>query len=531
VFNTNTTPKSVSVAVTAGDRIVIYGMTGNDLTTIGVPTDGVNTYAPVAAGNIIVTDFCAAYMWTTTAGTSTTLNISATRGGSGGDHWGLGCFVHNGSDGIGASAKGNVNNNVPSVNITTTQVNSALMVISADWNALTGARTWRTVNGITPTAGNTLETTYVADSGVYTVYAARYDDAGTVASKTVGLTAPTAEKYSCMVVEVKGSTAGTDVNVADTPTGGMRMGASPTSVTADVTASDTPSGMRMGASPATVSVDVSAADVPSGIRLGQSTSTVSVGVTSADNPSGMRLGSSPASVTTAVVTGDSPSGMRLGSSSALVSFDVLVLDTPSGMRLGASPIVGVVTDSGATDANPSGMRLGQSPATVNADVVAVDDSHAGMRLGQSPATGGVAIFAGDTPSGMRLGQSTATVVVDVRVADVPNGQRLGSSSATVAVSLIVVDTPSGMRLGLSPATVTTGGVSSVTVADQPSGMRLGSSPVQVIISVPTLIEPTIFATVGFSTIDARSRPFVFDASVGVNVHAIVGSAIIAASPD
>lgn len=270
-----------------------------------------------------------------------------------------------------------------------------------------------------------------------------------------------------------------------------------------VNVADTPSGIRLGQSSTSVTIDVRISDTPSGMRLGQSTSTASIAVTTTDaDHGGMRLGSSPASVTFDVAVSDGPSGIRLGSSPALVTLTVLVPDSPSGMRLGASPIVGVVADSGATDANPSGMRLGQSAATVLADVVAIDTSHAGMRLGESRATVGADVFAGDAPSGMRLGQSTATVVVDVRVSDTPGGLRLGQSTTTVVVHVVMGDAPSGMRLGLSPATVFIGGTSAVTVADSPSGMRLGQSPAQVTVHIPVTLHPTIFTTVGLGVIDA-----------------------------
>jgi hypothetical protein len=112
------------------------------------------------------------------------------------------------SDGIGASEKAQ-GSGAPTLNITTLQANSALVVVVADFNAADGAsRTWRTVNGITPTAGNSMELTYFRDGSRYTVYIAYYSDAGATGSKTVGLSAPSGQSYSIIAVEIKGTAGG-----------------------------------------------------------------------------------------------------------------------------------------------------------------------------------------------------------------------------------------------------------------------------------------------------------------------------------
>ena len=115
-----------------------------------------------------------------------------------------------GSDGIGGEAHSTAGTSgAPSLSITTTADNSAIVCIFVDWNAADGAsRTWRTVNGITPTAGNGLERVYFRNASNYTVYVAYYSDAGTAGAKTIGLSAPSGQRWVGIAVEVKGAAGG-----------------------------------------------------------------------------------------------------------------------------------------------------------------------------------------------------------------------------------------------------------------------------------------------------------------------------------
>jgi hypothetical protein len=88
----------------------------------------------------------------------------------------------------------------PSLNITTTQANSAIVVACGDWNQHTGARTWRQIGGVSP-----VEVTYDTENqqDAYTVYGAYHANAGSAGSKAVGLSAPGSMKYSIVAVEIK----------------------------------------------------------------------------------------------------------------------------------------------------------------------------------------------------------------------------------------------------------------------------------------------------------------------------------------
>ncbi len=193
--------KTVDVTVSAGDVLTVVGVIEDASFTLATPTGGGLTYT--LAQSISITDYCAVYVWTATSAGAQTFTLSVTLTGSGSHLWGLNVLQHSGSDGVGASSKTNTTG-APSLGLTTTQADSAIVVGVGDWNAVDGTtRTWRTVNGAAAT-----EQTYFRDSSHYTVYVGRHPDAGAAGSKTTGLSAPTGQKYSIVAVEILGTAGG-----------------------------------------------------------------------------------------------------------------------------------------------------------------------------------------------------------------------------------------------------------------------------------------------------------------------------------
>jgi hypothetical protein len=209
--------KTASVTVAAGDVLAIFGMTESNTYTLATPTGGGLTYT--LEQSIVAADYCTCYVWTATSGSSQTFTLSITMSGGTG-FWGWNALRWSGSDGIGASTKTNVSSGAPSLALTTGTDNSAIVAANGDWNAVDGAsRTWRTINSITPAtnlAGG--EATYARDGARATVYGAYWSNAGTAGSKTTGLSAPGAQKYSIIAVEVKGTSASATNAAAETAT-------------------------------------------------------------------------------------------------------------------------------------------------------------------------------------------------------------------------------------------------------------------------------------------------------------------------
>lgn len=205
-YSTSITPKTTLVTTQPGDIVIVYcGTENGGFGSMGTPT-GNGIVFTLQQSIHISASWSDAYVWTgvdATGGTSWTLSTSF----AGGINWGFSCLVFRGSSGIGVSSQNNVATSAPSLGLTTTGDNSAVIVFNADWNAQNGAgRIWRTVNGITPTAGNSLERDFTFVNTSYTVYGAYYSDVGAAGAITVGLTGPAGQTYSIVAVEVKGVT-------------------------------------------------------------------------------------------------------------------------------------------------------------------------------------------------------------------------------------------------------------------------------------------------------------------------------------
>jgi hypothetical protein len=208
VFNTITTPKTTaSISVNNGDILVAYGCiegqassTSDSINVAGGSlTWTKNQWVKVASNTYVL-------VASATATSTTSITVSFTHLGNTASLWfGGGVYVFRDSNGIGASNKTN-STGAPSMTLTTGSNNSAIVYISGDWAAVDGAsRTWRTINSITPTAGNGLEETYFRDAAHYGVYSAYWTDVGAAGSKTVGLSAPTGQTFSIAAIEVTGN--------------------------------------------------------------------------------------------------------------------------------------------------------------------------------------------------------------------------------------------------------------------------------------------------------------------------------------
>lgn len=207
---TESVAATITLTCSSGDVLVCIAATEDNGVTFGTPTGGTGlTWTLQQSSNL--GSYAKVYAWTATASAANTAQtISLAR--SGGSYWGSARIVRfSGSDGIGASSvTSSATSGTPSLALTTTQVNSAVVVEVGDWNAVDAAtRTWRTINGITPTSGNGLELSYARDASLGTALSAYWNDAGAAGSVTTGLTAPGAGwKWSAAAVEVLGTAGG-----------------------------------------------------------------------------------------------------------------------------------------------------------------------------------------------------------------------------------------------------------------------------------------------------------------------------------
>lgn len=205
-WNSGSTPRgSGNFTTSTGDVVIAASV--KEGTTDDLSQTGTNVTLSVQQ-TVDVASYCEVEVSAGVVASGGTTSVSFVNSVDGANHFGGNALTFTASDGIGASAKTNTTG-APSLSITTTQNNSAVVVIVGDWNSADGAsRTWRTVNSITPTAGNGYERTYYRDSARYTVYLAYYPDVGSAGSKTVGLSAPSGQQYAIIALEVKGTASG-----------------------------------------------------------------------------------------------------------------------------------------------------------------------------------------------------------------------------------------------------------------------------------------------------------------------------------
>ena len=215
VWTTASPKTTASFSVQAGDILVASAMSEDGSITASI-SGGSLTWTQQQVVN--ASGYGWLSIWTATVDADKTMSVTFTRT-AGSSNYGGNVYQFRNSSGIGASSKANVASGAPTLNLTTTQANSAIVVSNDDWTAKTTARTWRTI------AGALTERSYATVSGAYTIYSGYHANAGAIGTYAVGLTAPTGQKYSIAAVEVKGSSG------APPPAPTATLSANPTSIT------------------------------------------------------------------------------------------------------------------------------------------------------------------------------------------------------------------------------------------------------------------------------------------------------------
>ena len=307
-WNTTTTPKSSSsLSVQTGDVIVFYAVAEGNSISWGTPTGGSLTYT--LQQNINLGSYCAINVWTAIATSTTSVTVSVTNSGSA-IRWGVGWYVFRGSAGVGNSNKANNTTGTPSVSVTASGANSAMVAVNADWNAgATTGKTWATINAITPSAGNGLEKVATQDASHYTIYSAYWDDCGTTGAKSPGMTAPSGQQWAIIAVEILGSassgatvTAAAITATSTVPDGTVATGSTiaPAAVLAMASVPDPV--VSAGGATVTAAAITATATVPVGDVVTGSTVSPAAIAAATTVPSATVSGSEGATVTAAPIT-------------------------------------------------------------------------------------------------------------------------------------------------------------------------------------------------------------------------------------
>lgn len=203
-YGVSATAKSIASATwAAGDLVVVMGVTGDNSNTLtNPPTASGLTFASATNFPTNTASRMKHYFWSATAASGGSGAI--TDAVSSADEGGVIGYVISNHGGLGASpvpvtAAGP---SAPSMAITTTGPNSAILCSWSAWNRATGARTYLSVNGA-PTEDGYIDTATYGTSAHFS-----YADAGAAGAKTVGVSAPSATNWFVTAVEILAAATG-----------------------------------------------------------------------------------------------------------------------------------------------------------------------------------------------------------------------------------------------------------------------------------------------------------------------------------
>jgi len=427
VWNTTTSPKTVTLTTQANDVIIVMAISDSGRTW-SVPTGNSVTFA--LEKSYTDANSACVYLWSATdsaGGTNWTLSVAATAGST---QWGIVAYVFRYSSGPGVSGiTGGQTTGLPSQALTTGMDKSAIVAGVGDWSAQAiTSRTWKTINSVTPTAGNGLEKVASQQVSLYTAYSAYWDNVGTAGSKTAGMDAPSGMTWTIAAIEVKPvATSAKTGAVTQTITAGSSV--------VGVVATSGAVTQAIIAGFSVVGVVATSGAVTQAITAGFSVVGVSgaVGaVTQAITAGFSVIGS---------VGGAQPQGQvtqTLTAVSAVVG-TVQTFGAVTSVYTAGSSVVGVVAKTGAVTATETAVStvVGSVVAGVTGSVTAVETA-------ASTVVGVVAVF----------GAVTQTLTAASTVIGVVN--RSGVVTASVAAGFSVVGSTVAGVIGQVTQTITTG---------------------------------------------------------------------------
>lgn len=189
------TQTTAALNVEPGDLLICFAATSSESTQIGGPPT--NSGAPLTwtlLQSFTTAGYTSVHAWAATADDARALTVTLNRSG-GSSNWGMTVHQWRGAL-LGNSVQGSAASAAPSLPITTTAATSGISYFSGDWAAKTGTATFRTINS----AAGTVD---LSAGGGSKFYAAHWLNVGAAGSKTTGMTAPTAQKWAGIAVEIK----------------------------------------------------------------------------------------------------------------------------------------------------------------------------------------------------------------------------------------------------------------------------------------------------------------------------------------
>lgn len=432
---------SSSIAVQAGDLIVVWQLAENGGAQLQTPTDtGSNAWTKQledGAGNNNIT-YVAAYTATAAATGSIVIsrhNSNANqRSGFAWQVW------RNAAVGAKAIIDSYPSTGLPSLALTTLADYSAVSMASGDWDAVVGTATWGSTPGL-PTQQSDF-----ADGASYGVHVGSYSDVNTAGAKTIAMTAPTGQLYTTGAIEIQYSAGATS---PDGTASGATVSATGSVIAGTATGTQNPTiaGQTVSGTASVIAGSATgAATAPGGVV--QATAGLTAGAaTGTSNATGGGILISAASA----VTGGGATGTGNG--------------TATGATIAANATLTAATATGG--ATVPGQTIQASTA-----VLAGGASGAGS----ATAPGDIASAASAIVAGTATGQRNPTVA----------GATLAATAALAAGGA------SGVQSPTVAGQILTGTAS--LISNGASGASLGQAPGAVVIASATLVPGTATGT-------------------------------------
>jgi hypothetical protein len=199
-FNSETTPKTAmsAVPVNSGDVLVAVAAIENSSASVSIAENGTGNMILLRSSELA--DYCSTYGWAYIAPSNENMTVSFARSAGGSGYYGGNVIRFSGSSGIGNSNVATGDSENPLVSLVTTQDNSTIVVVTSDWRAVQGSQSFTNNFGGTPV----VLSGYLGDNARYGVAITYFANVGAAGSKTVGMSAPTGQKWTIIAIEVKG---------------------------------------------------------------------------------------------------------------------------------------------------------------------------------------------------------------------------------------------------------------------------------------------------------------------------------------
>lgn len=216
---TKTTPKTIVVSGAIGDTLICYASTADQTATVSAPTGGTGLTwtlqeSVVTSGGV---DCSNCYMWTspvTATLSSVTLTLVETAGTT--FWWGFFFLRFSGVSGFGGKNVTHITGTgLPTLSLTTTGSNSAIVVGNVDFVPASGTPAWLTNFGAFTQECDQFVSSNMGQYGGY------HANSGSPTTANVGMTAPTGQTYSIIALELLGQTtssASPNLYLLDVPT-------------------------------------------------------------------------------------------------------------------------------------------------------------------------------------------------------------------------------------------------------------------------------------------------------------------------